>query len=294
MSQTATPAGPAPAKAPVVASRSVLSTESRAGRGILTAGTLIAFIGIWWAITKFADVNPTLFPGPGAVWDAFVHANTSHQVAAGLDREVKGEYNYYLWEHLIVSLQRIGTGVGLAILIGVPLGLLMATVRWVSVIVDPYLNFLRALPPLAYVGLLIVWFGIGDSFKIWLLFLAAFPPIALATIAGVQGVKEDQIYAVRTLGASKFQALTHVLVPATLPELLTGIRVAVGFAWTTVVAAEIINGIPGIGGLAYQSGTQNKAALVVCCIVVIGLTALALDGGIRLLAKWLVPWRGKV
>ncbi len=262
-------------------------------RGGLTAGTLVVLIAAWWAVTRFGGLDDLLFPGPGAVWDAFVHANTTHPVAEGIDREIRGEYNYFLWEHLLVSLQRIGAGVGLAILVGVPLGLLMATVRWVTVIVDPYLNFLRALPPLAYVGLLIVWFGVGDVSKIWLLFLAAFPPIALATISGVQGVKQDQVHAVRTLGASRLQTLTKVLIPATLPELITGIRVAVGFAWTTVVAAEIINGIPGIGGLAYLSGTQNKSALVVACIVIIGLTAVALDAVIRGTEQLLVPWRGK-
>ncbi len=265
----------------------------RLGRVGLTVGTLLGLIVVWWAATRFGNLDPILFPGPDRVWDAFVNANTTHPVARGLDRTVKGEYNYFLWEHLLVSLQRIGAGVGLAILVGIPLGLLMATVRWVGVIVDPYLNFLRALPPLAYVGMLIVWFGVGDVSKIWLLFLAAFPPVALATISGVQGVRTDQINAVLTLGASRVQSLRHVLLPAILPELITGIRVAVGFAWTTVVAAEIINGIPGIGGLAYLAGTQNKSALVIACIVVIGITALILDSAIRGLEKALVPWRGK-
>ena len=283
----ARPAGVAPAP------RRRLVTRDHLARGGLTVGTLLALITVWWAVTTFGGLDDVLFPGPGAVWEAFVHANTTHPVAEGVSREIRGEYNYFLWEHLLVSLQRIGAGVGLAILVGVPLGLVMATVRWVSVVVDPYLNFLRALPPLAYVGLLIVWFGVGDISKIWLLFLAAFPPIALATISGVRGVKQDQVHAVRTLGATRLQTLTRVLIPATLPELITGVRVAVGFAWTTVVAAEIINGIPGIGGLAYLSGTQNKSALVVACIVIIGLTAVVLDSAIRGAERLLVPWRGK-
>ncbi len=255
---------------------------------------MLAFtLAAWWAITRLGLVRPLYLPSPGAVWDAFVRANSDHPIATGVDRVVRGEQGYYLWEHLVASLQRIGIGVGGAILVGIPLGLVMATVKWVGIVIEPYLNFLRALPPLGYIGLLIVWFGIGDTSKIWLLFLAAFPPITMATISGVRGVREDQINAVLTLGASRRQSLTTVMLPATLPEVLTGIRVATGFAWTTVVAAELNNGIPGIGGLAYASGTELDTPLTIACIVVIGLAAVALDGVIKALEKLLVPWRGK-
>ena len=228
-----------------------------------------------------------------AVWQAFVEANTSHPIAEGVDRVVRGEQNYYLWEHLLASLQRIGVGVGAAVVVGIVLGLVMSTIKWVGIVVEPYLNFLRSIPPLGYIGLLIVWAGIGDASKIWLLFLAAFPPITMATLSGVRGVREDQINAVLSLGASRRQSVTTVMIPATLPEILTGIRVAVGFAWTTVVAAELSNGIPGIGGLAYLSGTELDTPLTVACIIVIGLAAVALDSCIKLIERILVPWRGK-
>lgn len=256
-------------------------------------GALAFAIGLWWFVTKIELVRPLYLPSPGAVWDAFVRANGDHPIAPGVDRMVRGEQNYYLWEHLLASLQRIAIGVGGAILVGIPLGLMMATVKWIGVLVEPYLNFLRSLPPLGYIGLLIVWFGIGDTSKIWLLFLAAFPPIAMATISGVRGVREDQINAVLSLGASRRQTLTTVMIPATLPEVLTGIRVAVGFAWTTVVAAELNNGIPGIGGLAYLSGTELNTPLTIASIIVIGVAAVALDGLIKLAERILVPWRGK-
>ena len=238
-------------------------------------------------------MRPLFLPSPGAVWDSFVLANTNHPVSPGVDRIVKGEQNYYMWEHLLASLQRIGAGLLAAIVVGVPAGLVMATVRPISVVVEPYLNFLRSLPPLAYIGLLIAWFGFGDASKIWLLFFAAFPPITMATISGVRGVREDQINAALCLGASRQQVLRVVMVPATLPEIFTGIRVAVGFTWTCVVAAEITNGIPGIGGLAYLSGTELNSSLAISCIVVIGITAVVLDLGLKWLELWLVPWRGK-
>lgn len=255
--------------------------------------TLGLFLLGWWAITAAGLVRPLYLPSPGAVWDAFVQANTDHPIAEGVDRIVRGEQGYYMWEHLIASLQRIGLGVGAAILVGVPVGLLMSTVRWIGMILEPYLHFLRSLPPLGYIGLLIVWFGIGDTSKVWLLFLAAFPPIAMATISGVRGVREDQINAVLCLGATRRQAVVKVMVPATLPEIFTGIRVATGFAWTTVVAAELNNGIPGIGGLAYLSGVQLETPLTVASIIVIGVAAVVLDGFLKLLERLLVPWRGK-
>ena len=255
--------------------------------------TLVVFMAAWFVITGLHLVKPLYLPSPVSVWQAFVQANTDHPIAEGVDRIVRGEQNYYMWEHLIASLQRIGIGVGAAIVVGIPIGLLMSTVRWVGIIVEPYLHFLRSLPPLGYIGLLIVWFGIGDTSKVWLLFLAAFPPITMATISGVRGVREDQINAVLSLGASRRQAVWHVMVPATLPEVMTGIRVATGFAWTTVVAAELNNGIPGIGGLAYLSGVQLQTPLTVAAIIVIGIAAVVLDGLLKTAERLLVPWRGK-
>ncbi|MEV0334579.1 ABC transporter permease [Nocardia sp. NPDC050717] len=247
----------------------------------------------WTVISAVGVVDPLYLPSPGAVWDAFVRANTRHRIADGVDRFVIGEQGYYLWEHLLASLQRIAVGVGAAILLGPLVGFVMgmvAPVRWVA---EPVLNFLRALPPLGYIGLLIVWFGIGDTSKIWLLFLAAFPPIAIATLDGVLGVKQDYLHAARSLGARRAQVVSLVVLPATLPNVLSGIRIATAFAWTTVVAAELNNGIPGIGGLAYIAGTQLNTPLTIACIIVIGVAALLLDAVIAFIGARVVPWKGK-
>lgn len=267
---------------------------------VTRALALIAFLALWAFLTIPWGWNgdkplmlPLYLPSIPSVWEAFVQSNTIHPVAPGVDKLVVGEQGYYLWQHLLATLQRIGIGLFFAILIGIPLGLLMANLKFVNTAVEPYINFLRSLPPLGYIGLLIVWFGIGNTSKIWLLFLAAFPPITIATIAGVRGIREDQIHAAQTLGANGRQVVTSVMVPAIAPELITGIRVAVGFAWTTVVAAELNNGIPGIGGLAYLSGTELQTPLTIVCIIVIGITAILLDSGIKSLEKLLVPWRGK-
>ncbi|WP_110811634.1 ABC transporter permease [Mycolicibacterium mucogenicum] len=260
---------------------------------LIRAVALGAFLLAWWAVTAAKLIDPLFLPSPGAVWEAFVRANSWHQIAPGVPREVLGEQNYFLWEHLIASLQRILAGVGVAILVGPPLGFLMGTVRPIAIALEPYLNFLRALPPLGYIGLLIVWFGIGDTSKIWLLFLAAFPAITVSTLGGVQSVPSGWVNAASSLGATRWHTVWHVIFPASLPSVVNGIRLAVGFAWTTVVAAELNNGIPGIGGLAFYAGQQTNTPLTIACIIVIGITALALDAAIKYLGELATPWQGK-
>jgi len=250
-------------------------------------------IALWWAITAMGLVQPLYLPGPVAVWEAFLRGNTCYPAGEGSSRMLCGEQGYFIWEHLLASFRRIGVGVGAAVVLGPIIGFVMGSSRWINEITEPYLNFLRALPPLGYIGLLIVWFGIGDLSKYWLLFLAAFPPIAIATINGMRGIRADRFHAAQSMGASKMQIALNVTLPSTLPEMLTGIRIAVAFAWTTVVAAELNNGIPGIGGLAYVSGTQLQTALTIACIIVIGLCAVALDAGLKHLTRVLVPWQGK-
>ncbi|MFD6155786.1 ABC transporter permease [Nocardia sp. NPDC060256] len=282
------------ADAPAVAPRRSRNYRRLLGPALTRLGALALVLGLWAVLTATGLVDPLYLPSPHAVWDAFVRANSRHQIAAGVDRTVIGEQNYYLWEHLLASLQRIGAGVGLAIVVGPLVGFVMGMLTPVRLVTEPILNFLRSLPPLGYIGLLIVWFGIGDMSKIWLLFLAAFPPIAIATLSGVTGVKQDYLHAARSLGAGRTQVISRVVLPATLPEVIGGIRIATAFAWTTVVAAELNNGIPGIGGLAYISGTQLNTPLTIACIIVIGCAALVLDSVIKFLGAKAVPWKGKV
>jgi len=248
--------------------------------------SLAVLLFAWWLVTELEVWSELFVPRPDAVWARFVDSVTVHDGQKGLS-------GYYLWEHLGASLRRIGLGVGLAILIGIPLGLLLATVRPFQVIVEPYVNFIRALPPLAYFSVLIIWFGIEDTSKVWLLFLAAFAPIALSVLSGVQGIRQDRIHAAQALGANRWQTVRHVTLPSVLPELFTGIRLSLGFAWTTIVAAETSNGIPGIGGLAWATKKELRADVAVMCVIVIGITALVLDNGIRLVEHRLAPWKGR-
>ena len=273
--------------------RNLRGLGGRSHRVVLRIVSLVTVLAAWWLVTKAGWIKPLYLPAPGAVWAAFVSANSIHPIAPGSVRMVAGEEGYFLWQHLLASLQRMGLGVGWAVLLGPLLGFLMATIPLLGVIVEPYLNFLRALPPLAYIGILIVWFGIGDLSKVWLLFLAAFPPITMATINGVRSVNQNRINAARSLGATGLATWRFVILPSAAPDVLNGIRIAIGFAWTTVVAAELNAGNPGIGYLAYISGTQLRTPLTLACIIVIGLAAITLDGAIKALERIAVPWRGK-
>lgn len=248
--------------------------------------SIAALIGVWWLIAAL-DVWPDLFvPDPSSVWTRFTESVTTHDGQRGLS-------NHYLWEHLEASLKRILVGVGWAIVFGTALGLALATFRPLRAIVEPYVNFLRALPPLAYFSLLIIWFGIEDTSKQWLLFLAAFPPIALSVLSGVQGIRPERLQAAAALGAGRWQTVRHVVLPSVLPELFTGVRLAIGFAWTTIVAAETVDGIPGIGGLAWSTKKFQQTDVAVLCIVVIGLSAIALDQLVKAAERAAVPWRGR-
>ncbi|WP_286954785.1 MULTISPECIES: ABC transporter permease [Corynebacterium] len=269
----------------------MLSSENAALK--LQLSVFVTLMIVWWAVTASGLIKPVFVPGPGAVWQAFIDSNTCRPGPEGTNRVVCGQQNYFLWQHLLASLQRIAIGVGAGAVFGIALGLVAGSSTLVRIAVEPYVNFLRALPPLGYIGLLIVWFGVGDVSKVWLLFIASFPPIAISTISGVLGVQGDKVLAARTLGASRIQVLQTVVFPAVLPEILTGLRLAIGLAWAAVVAAELNNGIPGIGGLAYISVQQLQTPLTVVCIIVIGLTAVLLDVIVSRATRLFVPWHGK-
>jgi taurine transport system permease protein len=169
----------------------------------------------------------------------------------------------------------------------------MGTVRWIRIVVEPFVTFLRALPPLAYFSLLIIWFGIDEQPKVWLLAVAAMPPVAVAAAAATAAAPVGLVEAARALGARRHQVLTGVVLPSAVPEITTGIRIAVGIAYSSVVAAETVNGLPGIGGLVRDAQRYNQTDIVVLGIVVIGLSGLLIDVVLRGLADRATPWRGR-
>ena len=247
--------------------------------------TLALFLGLWVVLTELEVWNPLILPKPTSVWDAFIQSVTT-------DGRRRGLAGYFLWEHLEASLWRILNGVFWAIVLGIVVGFLLSSSNVIRTMFEPVVSFLRSLPPLAYFTILIFWFGIEDTSKVWLLFLAAFPPVTLATMSGIERVSTDRIDAARSLGGSRFQVIAHVVLPSALPDIFTGVRVATGFALTTIVAAETVNGLPGIGGLAWFTKKDTRIDVAILCVIVIGLVAVLLDQLIQLGERALVPWKG--
>lgn len=266
--------------------RSEVVTPPRARRffGTLCAAALV--LGLWWLATALNLWSDLILPSPPKVWRAFIQSVTIHDGRRGLSNE-------YLWVHLWASLWRILHGVFWAIMVGTPLGLALGMWRPFELVAEPIVSFLRSLPPLGYFSLLIIWFGIDNTSKIWLLFLAAFPPISLGVASGVASVRIERVNAALVLGAGRWRLLRHTVLPSALPDLITGIRLAVGFAWTTIVAAETSNGLPGIGGLAWATKKELRSDVAILCVIVIGITAVTLDSLLRLIERRAVPWKGR-
>lgn len=264
--------------------------EGRSRPGVSRwVGALIAVVLVlaaWWGLVASGRWSEIILPSPAKVWGALVQGVTVHDGQRGLSGD-------YLWVHLGASLWRIVRGVGWGLLIGAPLGVLLSWWRPFELVATPIVDFLRSLPPLGYFSLLIIWFGIDDTSKVWLLLLAAFPPITLSVAASVAAVRAERVNAALVLGAGRWQLLRRVVAPSVLPDLLTGVRVAVGFAWTTIVAAETSNGLPGIGGLAWATKKELRSDVAILCVIVIGVTAVLLDALLRAAERRLVPWKGR-
>lgn len=259
-------------------------TASRRWYWGLVSAVLV--FGIWWIAASSGRWTPLILPGPDAVVEAFKQSVTVHD-------GIRGMSGYLLWEDLWASLQRVLIALGWAILVGIPVGIWLGVSRIADRLLGPVVDFLKALPPLGYFPLLILWFGIENTSKVWLLFLAAFPPIAVATAAGVRSIRQDRVNAALVLGADRRDLITSVVLPSVAADAITGIRIASGFAWTTIVAAETSNGRPGIGGLAWASQKELRADVAILAVIVIGLTALLIDAVLRLAERRLAPWKGR-
>ncbi|MEV5386605.1 ABC transporter permease [Streptomyces sp. NPDC052721] len=265
--------------------RSPRGAWARVRRVALPFGSLLLFLALWQLLAASGTWSETLVPPPAQVWDAFIDVSTTHD-------GVRGYNGTYLIEHLGISLRRIAIGSGAGIALGVLFGLAMGTVGWLRSLFEPWITFLRTLPPLAYFSLLIIWLGINEEPKVTLLAVAAFPPVAVSTTTAVAAVPRSLIEAARALGASRWDVVKDVVLPSALPETLTGVRLAVGVAYSSLVAAELVNGLPGIGGMVKDAANYNNTPVVLVGVIAIGVSGLIIDGLLLRLERTAVPWRG--
>lgn len=247
---------------------------------VVTVGVLLA---AWWIVTQMRWLPPLVLPPPEAVWSAFVD---------GMAGRLQGGRS--LIEHFGWSFGRVFVAFWAAFLTAVPIGILMGVSRIARGIFDPPIEFYRPLPPLAYLPLVIIWFGIDEASKIILIYLACFAPLAVAARAGVRSVTVEQLNAAASMGASRLQIVRHVILPAALPEILTGMRIAIGFGWTTLVAAEMVAATAGLGQMVLNASNFLRTDVVIMGIIVIGTVAYVFDLMMRKVEAWLVPWKGKM
>ncbi|MEO1312405.1 MAG: ABC transporter permease subunit [Pseudomonadota bacterium] len=227
------------------------------------------------------QMEPIWMPSPEAVVKRFVEISS------------QGYQNFTLWEHLGWSLIRVVTGFIAGAIVGIPLGYAMGLSGWFRGWFDPIVEFMRPVPPLALIPLVIIWFGIWETGKIVLLFLAALWIMTIAARAGVSGVNITKVHAAYSLGATKSQILRHVIVPNSLPEIFTGARVAMGVCWGTVVAAELVAAQKGAGMMIIAASKFQLTDIVLMGIILIGLIGYGIDILMRMAEKWLVPWKGQ-
>ncbi|SFI22483.1 ABC transporter permease [Jannaschia pohangensis] len=214
-------------------------------------------------------------------------------MASFIEIATDGYQNFTLAEHLGWSLIRVLAGFALGAMVGIPLGYAMGLSGWFRGWFDPIVEFMRPVPPLALIPLVIIWFGIWESGKIVLLFLAALWIMAIAARAGVSGVNITKVHAAYSLGASKAQILFHVIVPNSLPEIFTGARVAMGVCWGTVVASELVAAQKGIGMMIIAASKFQQTYIVLMGIILIGIVGYGMDILMRKAENWLVPWKGR-
>jgi taurine transport system permease protein len=248
----------------------------------ISVGTVVVLMLLWWLVTALGLIKPLFLPSPAAVWQQFYEYLTG----AANDKP--------LWDHMLASVLRVTVAFWAAFLTAVPVGIAMGMSRVARGIFDPPIEFYRPLPPLAYLPLIIIWFGIDEMPKVLLIYLACFAPLALAARSGMKSAAPEQINAAYSMGASYGQVIRHVILPSALPEILVGMRIAIGFGWTTLVAAEMVAANVGLGQMVLNASNFLRTDIVVMGIIVIGVVAYAFDLFMRWVERKLVPWKGRM
>lgn len=243
--------------------------------------TTVTLIVLWWVSTHMGWIKPLFLPSPEAVLGKFIDIWREEFSGATL------------WGHTMSSLFRVFSAFFLACLTAIPIGIAMGVNRVFRGIFDPPIEFYRPIPPLGYLPLTIIWLGIEDTQKIVLIYLAIFAPMALNARAGVRSVSIEQIHAAYSMGASRIQVIWHVVLKGALPEILTGMRIGIGFGWTTLVAAEMVAAEAGLGHMVLSAAEFLVTDVVIMGIVVIGGLAYLFDLFMRYLERTLIPWKGK-
>ena len=248
----------------------------------ISVATIVVLLLLWAGVTNAGWIKPLFLPSPQAVFQQFMEYLTG----AANDKP--------LWQHFLASILRVSAAFWLAVITAIPVGIAMGMSRVARGIFDPPIEFYRPLPPLSYLPLIIIWFGIDELPKVLLIFLSCFAPLALAARSGMKSASQEQINAAYSMGATYGQVIRHVILPSALPEILVGMRIAIGFGWTTLVAAEMVAASVGLGQMVLNASNFLRTDIVIMGIIVIGVVAYLFDLLMRWVERKLVPWKGRM
>ncbi|MBF7681824.1 taurine ABC transporter permease TauC [Acinetobacter sp. B5B] len=248
---------------------------------MLSLLSVFILLSVWSLITTLGLISPLFLPSPQAVFQKFIEVSQH------------GFMKATLWQHLAESITRVFIALLAAIVVGVPVGLWMGLNRWARAMIDPLVELLRPIPPLAYLPLLVIWFGIGETTKILLIFLSILAPIIISSTHGVTSHQQNRERAALSLGASRTQVFYYVILPTALPHIITGIRIGLGVGWSTLVAAELVAADRGIGFMVQSAAQFLITDVVVLGIIVIAIVAVSFELFLRWLQKQFSPWYGK-
>jgi taurine transport system permease protein len=243
--------------------------------------SVLAALLIWQAAITAGLISTDFLPAPATVF------------ATLTDLARNGYRNTTLTQDILATLGRCLGGFALAVIIGVPLGLAMGRSRSIAAAGNFIVQFMRPLPPLSYLILLILWLGTGNASKVALLFLTAFPIVTSAAMAGVRSVQTQRIQAAQTLGAGPTQILVYVVLPAALPMITTGMRIALAAAFSTVVAAELMAASDGLGWMVFSASQFLRNDIIIAGILLLGVLGMSLDAALVAIAAHVVHWRGQ-
>ncbi len=248
---------------------------------LVSAASLAGFVAFWAFLSLGHIVSNRFLVSPMEVAKEIV---TLFQ---------EGYINIPFYIHLSYSISRSLSGLLAAIILGIPLGLLIGQNRYVSAVFLPLLAMFRPVPPIALIPLAVLWFGIGEFAKVFLIFLASFLYITLSVSSGVKEVKENLIRAAYSFGANERQLFVHVIFPEILPHIVNSVKVGTAISWAVVVAAELVAAQKGLGYMIMDAATFFRIADVYVGIVFIGLVGFMLEYLISALEKRFVHWSGK-
>lgn len=249
----------------------------RSTRWLLTLVPWVVIVLVWYGVRESGFVNPALIPAPHAVAERFWTLLTKEGLL----------YDAF------ASTRRVLIGVVLGIAVAVPVGFVLGWFNIARTMADPLVNFFRALPPIALIPLVIVYFGVDETAKIVILFYAAFFSGVIVMYEGVSQINPLFVRVARTLGASQSEIFRKVIIPLTVPHILTALRVALGVAWATLVASELVAAQRGLGAMIQNASTYFLLDVIYVGIICIGLIALLMDLALRRVSARLLRWQDR-